>query len=344
MRTGAYLFFALIFTLLVGGIVYMINPGTYSFDIFGVHMPALPVAVWVMAPVLLLVIFSFLHMLYYGAKSFFGYRKWYRDANELEDALYWAMVQEPKEHTFVVDDIAKSANLLNVSVLNVKRIVQPLSSKLSKTLEWIKEIENGGYVDLKAKKVEKNLSKNNPLLIKNYINRLEKDESFLNEVLEFSDRFAPEVLEKAYDILVEKKDIFTIKKYAKEIGKERFFKLLNRLKDSKNLKVTSSIFEYFMNQYELNCQEFLKVAKIAVKVLNPDDVIAIFQKIQNENELAQSAYLYILFEYELLDKVKSFLEEHDEDEFRSFRALLILKRNRYSFKVDEIISEDNACR
>jgi hypothetical protein len=50
-----------------------------------------------------------------------------------------------------------------------------------------------------------------------------------------------------------------------------------------------------------------------------------FETISNDNELAMDAYLVVLFEYEMIDKVRETLNGYKKEEYQSFRALLDLK-------------------
>ncbi|HHE05736.1 MAG TPA: hypothetical protein ENK90_01270, partial [Epsilonproteobacteria bacterium] len=61
------------------------------------------------------------------------------------------------------------------------------------------------------------------------------------------------------------------------------------------------------------------------------------------NDKAQNAYLYLLFEYELIDQVGTFLEEQEKNEFVKFRALYQLKRENAKYKLEDIIDIHSVC-
>ncbi len=61
----------------------------------------------------------------------------------------------------------------------------------------ISEIDKGECVDLKEKKLSKVLSKDNPILIRNQINCLIKDNDFIEEVLQSKEKYNSSVFEKA---------------------------------------------------------------------------------------------------------------------------------------------------
>jgi len=118
MRLGLYIFAALTLMGIVGALVHVVNPNNFMIEVMGVNLN-FPVAVWVILPMLLLLVFTIFHMLYYGVKGYFKTKKWESDAETLEDALYWSLLYEPKEQKYMVDNIKRSAVLLGKSNLTL---------------------------------------------------------------------------------------------------------------------------------------------------------------------------------------------------------------------------------
>jgi len=345
MKIGLYIVSALLFIIATSIAVYMINPGTYSFEAFGLHMPKLPIAVWVAIPVALLAIFSVVHMLYYGTKIFFANKKWKNDAKRVEDAVYWSLIQEPTGVNFAHEELKKSASLLSKSTLDVKDSDSlDITEKLKDALVVIKKIKAGEYVDLKKVKFAKHLSENNPLEIKNEFNHIEADPAYALKIVDFRDKYNSELVKAALDKIVETQDFYTVKKYAKDIGKERFFKLLSRVNKENDLGFSLDMLKGFVSNYNLNCKDYYKLAEITISKFDPDSNLALFKEFANKDEDALAAYLYLLFKYEMIDSAKDILDEHSEDEYRAFRALYTLKKNKHNFKLPDIINVDNVCK
>ena len=345
MRIGLYIVFSLLFIIAVAVGVYMINPATYSFEVFGINMPKLPVAVWTTIPVALLAIASIFHMSFYSTKNFFAFRKWKSDVKKLEDAIYWSLIKEPNNVHFSNKELSEAASLLAESYiepLNIEGAKIPI--RLKEVAKVIIKIDSGEYVDLKNQKFAKHLSKNNPIIIKNDNNHLNADPSFALKVLDFKDKYTPELVEKALDKLVENQDFFTIKKYAKEIGKERFFKLLDRVKNGEDIGFSKDMLKSFISEYNLECKDYYKLATVTLSKFEPDENLALFKEFAKDDEKATPSYLYLLFKYEMLDKVKDILEEHSEDEYKAFRALYSLKKSKFNYKTGDVITIDNICK
>ena len=93
----------------------------------------------------------------------------------------------------------------------------------------------------------------------------------------------------------------------------------------------------------MRCSDYMRLANSTLKLLSPDENLALFRKLSTEKEIAQNAYLYLLFKYEMLDAVKAYLEESGEDEFMTFRALYILKRENHNFRSTDIVHSALVC-
>jgi hypothetical protein len=342
MRLSLYIFAALTFTAIIGAFAYTINPSTHTIEVMGIHF-SLPVAVWLVLPMVFLLLFTVVHMVFYGLKGYFKINKWHKDAATLDDALYWSMMNEPKEQKYSIPEIANSAVLLGKSNLDVLDGVEGLSPRLSKALNIVNKIKNGDYVDLKENKMAKVFTEGNPLLIQNRLNRLKSDEKFVEEVMKSTSSYSKQVCSQALEIFATKETFFKARKYHKVFDVQNFFVLLNRANNEEDIELTGEILNDFVSALKLSCKDYARIAYITKRMFRPDENLALFKKYQNENPKAQNAYLYLLFEYELLDEVGSYLEEHDDYDFVQFRALYDLKKSHKNYKMDDLIDINNIC-
>ena len=345
MKIGLYIVFSLLFIIGVIAGVYMINPNTFSFEVFGINLPKLPVAVWMAIPVALLAIASVFHMAFYGTRNFFAQRKWKGDVKKLEDSVYWALINEPTQASFSHEELKKAASLLGESTLHPLDLESAdVPFKLKETAKAIKKINEGEYVDLKNQKFAKHLSDTNPIALKNHENHLEAEPAFALKVLDFREKYNDSLVQKALDKIVETQDFYTVKKYAKDIGKERFFKMLERVKEGKDIGFSLDMLKSFIKEYDLDCKDYYKIASATLEHFTPDENLELFKNLSQEDEKAMPSYLYLLFKYEMLDKVKDILEELPEEEYKAFRALFSLKKGKFNYKTSDIITIDNICK
>lgn len=342
MRLGLYIFAALTLTAIMGALAYTINPDNYIVEMMGVNFN-FPIAVWFILPMALLLVFTVIHMLFYSLKGYFKLKKWQRDASTLDDALYWSLVNEPKEQKYMIPEIASSAALLGKSTLTALDNVEGLSPRLAKVLNLINKIKNGEYVDLKEHKMSKVFNEGNPLLIKNRLNRLESDEKFVEDVMKSSSSYSKLVQTQALEIFARKENFFKARKYVKIFDTKNFFVLLGRCLTEEEMEITPEILDDFVANLKLSCKDYVRIASITKSFFRPDENLAIFKQYQRNDPKAQKAYLFLLFEYELLDEVGAYLDEQGEGEFIKSRALYELKKENRNYKLEDLIDINNVC-
>jgi len=343
MRLGLYIFAALTLGIIIGALTYTINPNNYLVEVLGINFN-FPVAVWVVLPMFILLIFTIFHMLFYSLKSYFKLKKWQKDAATMDDALYWSLVNEPKEQKYGMEDVKSSAVLLGKSSLSIEDSVDGLNPRLSKVVNIINKIKNGEYVDLKEHKMARVFNDGNPYLIQNRLNRLESDSEFVEEVMKSSSTFSKSVQAEALEIFARKETFYKARKYAKVFDVKNFKVMLARANFEEDMGLNSEILNDFMNGLKLSCKDFVEIANVTKKQFAPDENLKLFKRYQAENPKAQNAYLYLLFEYELLDGVGAYLDEHDKNEFIKFRALYELKKEHKKFKLEDLVDIDSICK
>jgi hypothetical protein len=344
MRLGLYFIAAIILMAIVGIFVYTINPANYTISQFGIDI-TMPIAVWIVLPMVALMIASAIHMMFYGTKNFFKFKKWEKDTATLNDALYWSLLNEPKAHKFNLPIFKQTASLLDVASLKVNGAVDNISDKLREALTLVTEIERGEYVDLQARKLDKLFSKDNPLVIQNLKNRLEKDENFSEEVLQAKESYSDEIFNEALKKFSSTTTFPKAKKYVKLYTKEGFFILLNRMKEEGDLGLTKEILDEFIVALEpqLDCGDYLQIATLLMNELSPDENLKLWREYEGKYSDAQIAYLYLLFDYEMIDKAGEYLAEHDENDFKRFRALYDLKKEHKKYKITDLMNIRHIC-
>ncbi len=342
MKLGLYTFAALALISIMGALAYTVNPNHYIIEVLGINFN-FPIALWIVLPMLVLFLFTVAHMLFFGLRNYFKLKKWQKDTETLEDALYWSLVNEPKEQKYTMSEVGSSAVLLSKASLTVSDNVEGLSPRLAKVVNIIQKIKNGDYVDLKEEKMAKIFNAGNPILIQNRLNCLESDEKFVEGVMRSSSDYSEAVQKEALEIFARKVNFEAARKYAKVFDVPNFMVLLRRVNQEDDMGLTKEILIEFVEGLKLSCVDFVAIAKVTKKYFKPDENLSLFHGFQNNNTKAQNAYLYLLFEYELIDQVGTYLEEQEEDEFIKFRAFYHLKRENTKYKLEDIIDIPSVC-
>ncbi len=342
MKLGLYIFASLALIATVGALTYTVNPNYYLVEMMGVNFN-FPIALWLIMPMVLLLVFTLLHMFFYGLKNYFLLKKWRKDTLTLEDALYWSLVNEPKEQKYAIDEVGASAVLLAKASINLSDNVEGLTPRLARVVNIIQKIKNGEYVDLKELKMTKVFNQGNPILVQNRLNCLESNDKFVEGVLRASSDYSEVVQKEALETFARKEDFTKARKYVKVFDVKNFLVMLQRVSTQNDLGLSADILSEFVHALELKCEDYIQIAVITKKYFKPEENLLLFREYQSKNEKAQNAYLYLLFEYELMEQVANYLDEHDENDFMKFRALYTLKKAHSKFKLEDIIDIKSIC-
>ncbi len=341
MRIGLYFIFSLILVGLTGAYLNTLHLGNHTHRLFGVDLN-LPIAVWILLPMVILAFFSIFHMIYYGMKNYFSRKKWSKDVETMKDAIYWSLLKEPKEHKYLTPEIRSSGKLFTKATIDIKGSSEGVSEKFNDIIALIKDIERGEYINLKEKNLAKKLSKENPIVVKNTLNRLDVDPKFVEEVLQ-STTYDKTVVKKALRIFAETETFFKAKKYINIFDVENFFIILDRATNGEDVGMSEDVIEFFVTGLPFGCKEYMHLARICVKKFSPDTNLAMFRRFKKKDENANQAYLYLLFQYEMIDAVEEFLSEHGETEYVRFRALFTLKKMNNKYNVEGMVSSYAVC-
>jgi hypothetical protein len=121
--------------------------------------------------------------------------------------------------------------------------------------------------------------------------------------------------------------------------------LLSRITKEDDLGLTKDILDKFIVALEskLICGDYLKIATLMMNELSPDENLKLWREYENKYADAQIAYLYLLFDYEMIEKAGEYLEEQDEKDFIRFRALFDLKQEHKKYKITDMMNIRHIC-
>jgi hypothetical protein len=342
MKLWLYIFATFTLMAIFAALAYTVNANNYTIEFLGINFN-LPIALWVILPMIVLFIFTLGHMFFHGLRNYMQVKKWKKDTNALEDALYWSLVNEPKEQKYTTGDFGSAAMLLGKANIDVSDNVEGLTPRLSRVVNIIRKIKSGEYVDLKEEKMTKVFNPGNPILVKNRMNCLESDDNFVEGVMKSTSEYSKIVQETALEVFAKKQNFVKARKYVKVFDVKNFLSMLSRVNNDENLGLTTDVVSDFVEALELKCSDFIEIAMITKKHFKPEENLLMFRGFQVENDKAQNAYLYLMFEYELLDQVNIYLNEQDEEDFVKFRALLTLKKEHNRYKLEDIVEIKSIC-
>jgi len=342
MRITLYTVASLALIAFFGAFAYSINSGSYSTEIFSIHL-TFPIAVWIIIPMVVLLIASIGHMMYYGLKIHFKLKRWIKDIDTLKDALYWAILKEPKKHRYLKHEMKDGAIILDSCHIEVDGSAEGLDDRFVRALEIVKDINNGQYVEIKDKKIRNSLSDNNPLIIKNNINQLHTSSEFVERVLRAKESYDKQIVDVALNLYFSQSTFDDALKYISMLDMENFYSMLDRVDGGEKIGLDEEMIQKYVTHLDFECEDFMRLSQTTMKKFAPNVNIMMFDAFRKETTKAEDAYICMLFEYEKVDDVTDFLEEQRDDEFSKYRALLELKRQNFHFKLEDFIDKDRVC-
>lgn len=306
-----------------------------SISFFGINLPALPIAVLVLFPVFVLYVASVLHMLYYSLKSFFKLRSYQKDYTMLVDMIMDELLNKDHHYHFKTEPYKLLAKVLeNTSMTVDDNIELTENEKVNTILKMLNEVKTGKVVDLK----KFNLSRENPIVIQNQKNRMLNMDLNAEDILSKSDKYTKDILEKAYVNFVATAPMYAIETYQEYMTKDALYIILARVNSEENtLEVSNESLIALINRLTLSRNDYLSISKELSIHMIPEQRMRLFETLAEQEEEAQEAYLYTLFDLEMIDTAKEFLETIGAEDAMKFRAYLALKECGHTFNINLFI-------
>jgi len=335
MYIKRYTIAAIILMALVGGYVFAyVTQDTIGLDFFGIPLPALSIAVWVVIPLFVLYIGSVLHMSFYSIVGSFRLRKSEKDFQTIIDAIVDAyMGKEERHYSFKTEQYKLMGSLLeNTALFPIKNLVGKTNNeKLDAALAVIENIKNGEIEDLKSY----NLPFENELVIQNERNRYKKDEISTEDILSNSTKYADVLCREVYADFVAKAPLYAIEKYKAYLTKEALYTILARVNaDSFTLEIQNDTIMSFLEKLELSKEDYIKLSSVLSQGgMIPEQRIKLFEMLSDKNDEIIDAYLFTLFDLEMLSPANAILDNSQPDEYQNFKAYRALKECNQNFSI-----------
>ncbi len=166
-------------------------------------------------------------------------------------------------------------------------------------------------------------------------NHLKNDANYAYNKLKNLNEIKDEFEEIAFNTLIEKASYEQIKNVKIPKKPSEVLTLIKRFKEG-NLELSVAEYEVLLSHNILSEKDYLNAAKLSTKLLNPDAILGIFNKIKNEKSEALRAYLYLLAEFGLLDELREQIH-NDDKKFNDFKAFLVLREKNIKIDLNQLI-------
>ena len=321
MKTRKFLVYCIIYTAVVAGLTYSLNSSDFTFELLGQAI-TLPVAVWVALPVALLALLAILHIAYHGY-AFYRYKKWIKKDRQLyKDLAKETLLGFDSNKEFKTDAYKIASQVTrSISPWNEFKEMGVDDAELNNIMQTIKSIKNKEIVDLKKFR----LAKDSKINILNELNKIEQLPTYYLDLLKNHD--LNDTLKKAAVAkLIKTANFSDIKRANLDLTSEEIMSIIARFVNDEIDLSSDEIFD-LLNNVKVTKAQYDKAAIMLRNKLKPDAFIGIFEKLKSIHADADEAYVYALFELQMLDKVREAIENSDPDEFKEIKVLLFLRDN-----------------
>jgi len=339
MYIKRYSVVALIWIALVGWYVYAyMTQNTMSIDFFGIPLPPLKIAIWVVVPLVVLYLASVFHMAFYSMLGNFRLRGYEKDFEKIIDAIIDAYLgKKERNYTFKTKRYKLLGKLLEETTMfpHPELIGITGNEKVDRVLRMIEDIKNGKVVDLKPF----NLLPENPLVIQNEKNRYLKGDISAADILNNCTKYADELCKFVYNDYVKGASLQNVLKYKAFLTKDSLHTIISRINANENTLTISNdeLIELF-EKLELSKEDYIELSVTLSKGgMIPEQRMKLFETLSEEKEEAMDAYLFTLFDLEMIAPANEILDHSQADEYENFKAYRALKEYGKNFNINLFI-------
>ena len=325
--------------VLVGWYIYAyITHESMSIDFFGIHLPSLSIAMWVVIPMMVLFIASFLHMSFYSFLGSMKLRRYNKDFDKIIDSIVDAyLAKEGRNHLFKTSRYKLIGSLIdNATIFPHANMIDNIDNeKINDVIKVINSIKNGEVVDLKKYA----LTKNNQLVIQNIKNNYKNDGITAQEILNNNKNYDDSICKFVYVDVAKNSPLKLIEEYDSFLTKEALFEVMHRINATENtLEITNENIIKLFDKLELSQKDYMEISKILSKSMSPDQRIKLFEILSEKDETLVEVYLYTLYDLGMLESADEILRNSEEAEYLNFKAYRALKKDNQNFSIDLFIS------
>ncbi|TLD96751.1 ABC transporter permease [Helicobacter jaachi] len=326
MKLKYYVLFSIFFALVLGIYVYSLESQSYTYALpFSSLSFTLPLAVWIVCIVLVFFIITLAFFASVWARDLLEeyYRK--NDYDKLLSQINEQALNQPiKSRVYKRKAFGDLSKILQRFYLKPRLdSMESFNRKIDTLFEDYKSVMSGNVVDLKSYR----LSRDNKFNLQNLKNKITANY-----------KFGFQILDEDYPIELKQYAVLEILKNAEPKEFDKLFARICNLTLTQSLvqemfkiflKYPKAIDAKYMRQSLKNVgtdtMEYIHYAIESKGVFAPDEWIRFFEECADNDEKAEMALFYVLFELEMIDKAKERHRLHAKGEYKLIDAYLDLK-------------------
>jgi hypothetical protein len=325
MQLKRYSIASFILMILVAVAVYSIDNGSLSFDLLGMHFPNLPVAFWVVVPLIIMYLASLLHMGVYALVGNYKLRRLSKDHEKMIDALRDSLLgMNDRNYVYKSDAYKLMGKLIdNALILPYETLRIVGNEKIDEALELMRDVKEKKKVDIK----KFHLPSTTSIAIQNNLNRFERGEMDADSILSRPDSYGEIVCAKAYESYVKTASVGSIIKFKHLFTKSSLIDFVQRINASENgIQISNEELATIFSSLKLSGKDWIDLSEAMSKNMVPEQRIRLFEMLSEHNDDAMEGYLYTLYDLQMIDTANEILNSTAHNDYLIFKAYRDLKK------------------
>lgn len=325
MQLKRYTIASLILMILVAAAVYSIDNEAISFDLLGIHFPNLPVAFWVVVPLIIMYLASLLHMGVYALVGNFKLRRLNKDHEKMIDALRDALLGVgERNYVYKSEPYKLMGKLIDHSLLMPFDTLRSIGNeKIDDVLQLMRDVKENKKVDIK----KFHLPSTTSIAIQNNLNRFERGEIDADSILSRPDSYGEIVCAKAYETYVKTASVGSVMKFKHLFTKASLIDFLQRINASENgIQIANEELASLLTSIKLDSNDWIDLSEAMAKNMLPEQRIRLFEMLSEQNDDAMEGYFYTLYDLQMIDTANEILNNTANNDYLIFKAYRDLKK------------------
>lgn len=324
MQLKRYSIASLILMILVAAAAYSIDSESISFDLLGMHFPNLPIAFWVIVPLIIMYLASLMHMGVYALVGNFKLRRLNKDHEKMIDALRDALLGVSERNYVYKSDAYKLMGKLidHALILPYETLRSIGNEKIDEALELMRDVKEKKKVDIK----KFHLASTTSIAIQNNLNRFERGEMDADSILSRPDSYGEIVCAKAYESYVKTASVGSIMKFKHLFTKASLIDFVQRINAENGIQIANEELIGIFNALKLNSNDWIDLSAAMSKNMLPEQRIRLFEMLSEQCDEAMEGYLYTLYDLQMIDTANEVLNNTSNNDYQIFKAYRDLKR------------------
>jgi len=175
----------------------------------------------------------------------------------------------------------------------------------------------------------------NPLVALNQRNMYKNGDISAEDILSSKGKYAEELYTEVYIDFVKTSPLYAIENYKQHITNEALYEIIARINADENiLEISNEVLIALFDSLELHETDYLKISRTLSKTMIPEQRMKLFETLSENNEEAMSAYIYTLFDLEMIAPADELLQNSQPNEYLNFKSYRALKDCGKNFNIE----------